>query len=133
LDGDQFKKPFSSKTNELIDEEVKNLITRCYDRAIALVEEKRDVVEKLAQRLLEKETIVLKDLHEILGKRPYDLGEDMNNYMEISNDHQNIVKDQNLKHEQDQEAKAKIDTETKDDSEIPKSKNLDDIIKNSTH
>jgi len=28
LEGDQFKKPFSSKTNELIDEEVKNLISR---------------------------------------------------------------------------------------------------------
>jgi len=37
------------------------------------------VVENLAQRLLEKETVVLKDLHEILGKRPFDLGVEMNN------------------------------------------------------
>jgi ATP-dependent Zn protease len=43
-----------------------------------LVQEKKDVVELLAQRLLEKETIVLKDLHEILGSREHDMGEEMN-------------------------------------------------------
>lgn len=90
------------------------------------------MVEKLAQRLIEKETIVLKDLHEILGKRPYDLGDEMNNYMEISNDHQTIVKDQKIKHGQDQEAKAKLGFEV-DDASAPKSKHINDIINNSTN
>lgn len=91
MDSDQFKKPFSAKTNELIDDEVKNLIDKSYARAIQLLTDKRELVEKLAQRLLEKETIVLKDLQDILGNRPFDLGEEMNEYIQISNEHQGLV------------------------------------------
>jgi len=78
LDGNSFTKPFSSKTNESIDEEVRLLIDRSYQKAINLVLEKKELVEKLSKRLIEKETIVLKDLHEILGDRPFDLGIEMN-------------------------------------------------------
>jgi len=38
----------------------------------------KDKVHKLAERLLEKETIVLRDLQDILGDRPFDLGAEMN-------------------------------------------------------
>ena len=33
-------------------------------------------------------------LNEILGERPYDLGHEINNYIQISNQHQDLVKNQ---------------------------------------
>lgn len=69
---DQFNKPYSEKTSELIDEEVRNLISSVYDRTKDLLTDKRDGLEKLAQKLLEKEILFQSDLEEILGKRPFE-------------------------------------------------------------
>ena len=68
----QFNKPYSEKTSELIDQEVRNLIQSVYDRTKALLTEKREGLEKLAQKLLEKEILFQSDLEEILGKRPFE-------------------------------------------------------------
>jgi cell division protease FtsH len=68
----QFNRPYSEKTSELIDNEVRSLITSVYDRTKDLLIEKRDGLEKLAQKLLEKEILFQSDLEEILGKRPFD-------------------------------------------------------------
>lgn len=68
----QFNKPYSEKTSELIDEEVRNLINSVYERTKQLLTEKREGLEKLAEKLLEKEILFQSDLEEILGKRPFD-------------------------------------------------------------
>ncbi len=68
----QFNKPYSEKTSELIDQEVRNLIQSVYDRTKVLLTEKREGLEKLAQKLLEKEILFQSDLEEILGKRPFE-------------------------------------------------------------
>lgn len=67
-----FEKPYSEKTAELIDEEVRKLIAFQYDRALALLQEHQGDVELLAKALLEKESIVRKDLEELIGKRPFE-------------------------------------------------------------
>ena len=67
-----FVKPYSEKTAELIDNEIKNIVETQYNRALALLESKRDVLDKLAERLIEREVIFKDDLEEILGKRPFD-------------------------------------------------------------
>jgi cell division protease FtsH len=69
---DQFNKPYSEKTSELIDDEVRLLIRSVYDRTKGLLLEKHEGLEKLAQKLLEKEILFQSDLEEILGKRPFD-------------------------------------------------------------
>jgi cell division protease FtsH len=69
---DQFNKPYSEKTSELIDQEVRNLISSVYDRTKDLLNDKREGLEKLAQKLLEKEILFQSDLEEILGKRPFE-------------------------------------------------------------
>ncbi len=56
----------------MIDQEVRNLIQSVYDRTKALLTEKREGLEKLAQKLLEKEILFQSDLEEILGKRPFE-------------------------------------------------------------
>jgi len=64
-------KPYSEKTAELIDQEVKAMIDAAYQRTIKILEEHRDVFVKLAERLLEKEVIFRADLEELLGERPF--------------------------------------------------------------
>jgi len=67
-----FNKPYSEKTSELIDVEVRKLIGEVYERTMQLLVEKREGLEKLAEKLLEKEILFQADLEEILGKRPFD-------------------------------------------------------------
>lgn len=68
----QFNKPYSEKTSELIDEEVRNQINKVYDRTRKLLTEKREGLEKLANKLIQKEILFQSDLEEILGKRPFE-------------------------------------------------------------
>ena len=67
-----FNKPYSDKTAELIDQEVRELINKVYKRTKDLLIEKREGLEALAVKLLEKEILFQSDLEEILGKRPFD-------------------------------------------------------------
>ena len=67
-----FTKPYSEKTAELIDSEVKILIDSQYQRAKQVLKENSEGHAKLANLLLEREVIFSEDLEEIFGKRPWD-------------------------------------------------------------
>lgn len=67
-----FTKPYSEKTAELIDEEVKIIIEGQYARAISVLNEHKEGHARLANLLLEREVIFSEDLEEIFGKRPWD-------------------------------------------------------------
>jgi len=68
----QFNKPYSDTTAEMIDNEVRKLVDDVYQKTKVLLNEKREGLEKIAQKLLEKEVLFQSDLEEILGKRPFD-------------------------------------------------------------
>jgi cell division protease FtsH len=68
LNKEPFSKPYSEETARLIDEEVKKIIDESYKKAIQVLTEHRDKLDKLANRLLEKEVIDRKELEEILGQ-----------------------------------------------------------------
>jgi len=72
-----FNRPYSEKTAELIDEEVRNIIANAYQRTVDLINDKKDKLEILAQELLKKEILFQSDLEELIGKRPFD---DMTTY-----------------------------------------------------
>ena len=67
----QFSKPYSDKTAETIDEEVRNLIAGQYERAKRVLLEHKEGHAQLAQKLIDKEVIFAEDLEEIFGKRPW--------------------------------------------------------------
>jgi cell division protease FtsH len=67
-----FNKPYSERTAEIIDEEVKKLIDEAYVRTKGLLVKHKDQLHKLASMLLEKEVIFREDLEHIFGKRPWD-------------------------------------------------------------
>jgi AFG3 family protein len=68
----QFNKPYSDTTAELIDSEVRNLVDEVYAKTKDLLNLHRDGLEKVAAKLLEKEVLFQADLEEILGKRPFE-------------------------------------------------------------
>ncbi|XP_070762879.1 mitochondrial inner membrane m-AAA protease component AFG3L1 [Enoplosus armatus] len=66
------EKPYSEATAELIDEEVRELVDRAYLRTMQLIEDKKDMVEMVGKRLLEKEVLDKADMVELLGPRPFE-------------------------------------------------------------
>ncbi|GEQ67550.1 hypothetical protein JCM33374_g1215 [Metschnikowia sp. JCM 33374] len=68
---DTLTKPFSDETNNIIDEEIKRIVTDCHDKCKDLLTEKSEAVELVAQELLKKEFITREDMIRLLGKRPF--------------------------------------------------------------
>ncbi len=64
-----FGKPFSEKTNEIIDQEISKIVEKAYQRAKKVLTDNKEGLIKLANQLLEKEVIYSDDLEAIFGKR----------------------------------------------------------------
>ena len=68
--GFELGKPYSEKTAELIDKEVKELVERIHNKTERLLKENFEGFSQLAAILLEKEVIFADDLERIFGPRP---------------------------------------------------------------
>ena len=66
-----FQKPYSEKTAETIDAEVHKLIEDAYQEALKILEEHKEGLTKLAEKLIDKEVIFTDDLVTIFGERPW--------------------------------------------------------------
>ena len=97
---DQFNKPYSDETARLIDDEVRKMIDKEYDRAKALLRERREELEKLARQLLEKEVLHKSDLVKLIGPRPYAEKESLS--------------DQVMHQHKEEEAKAEVEPATEE-------------------
>ena len=64
---DMFTKPFSERTAELIDDEVRRIVDEAVELARKIVSEDRERIEALADLLLKKETIFTEDIESVLG------------------------------------------------------------------
>ena len=51
------QKNYSEKVAEAIDEEIRRLIDEAYDKAVSIIEEKRAILDRLADELVKRETI----------------------------------------------------------------------------
>jgi cell division protease FtsH len=58
---------YAENTAAVIDDEVRKLVQSAMDRAIGILQEKRNILERSARRLLEKETLDEGDLAELIG------------------------------------------------------------------
>ena len=67
--GYDLTKPYSEKTAELIDKEVKELIQMIHDRTLKILTDNMEGFLALATILLEKEVIFAEDLENIFGPR----------------------------------------------------------------
>ena len=66
-----FSKPYSEKTAEAIDKEVKTLVAEQYDRAKLILSKNSTGHNKLADLLVEREVIFAEDLEKVFGKRQW--------------------------------------------------------------
>ena len=67
--GYDFNKPYSEKTAELMDEEVKRIIHEIHDRTYKILMEHKEGFLEMAALLLEKEVIFAEDVEKILGPK----------------------------------------------------------------
>jgi len=102
-----FNKPYSEKTAEAIDEEVKNLIDLQYERAKSILKKNKKGLKQLAEILLEKEVIFSDDLEAIFGKRPWKTEEVLPR------------KKEELPEKKETKAEAKAEEPAKDESKGP--------------
>ena len=71
-----FTKPYSEETAQKIDREISKMIEEQYQRAIKLLQDNKDKLTELAERLLDKEVIFKDDLEKIFGRRPFEKEEE---------------------------------------------------------
>ena len=112
-------KPYSDKTNEVIDEEVRKIALDCYERTKEILVEKKDLIEALAEELLAKETISLPDIIRILGDRPYGLKENVKEYLEE-------LKEREEKEKMEEKLKAENEEQDKEGSEDDKTESTEE-------
>ena len=67
--GYDLTKPYSEKTAELIDQEVKVLVESIYEKTVNILKENSEGFHQLAAILLEKEVIFAEDMERIFGPR----------------------------------------------------------------
>ena len=67
--GYDLTKPYSEKTAELMDQEVKDLVSMIHDRTLRILTENKEGFLAMAAMLLEKEVIFAEDVEKILGPK----------------------------------------------------------------
>lgn len=67
-----FSKPYSEETGKMIDEEVRLLVAKAYDKVKALLTDKMEYVTVISEELLKKEVLFKDDLERLIGKRTYE-------------------------------------------------------------
>ena len=69
------RKSFSQQIAFEIDQEVRKIISECYDRAKTVITENRDLLVKIAETLLEKEVLTSEEIYELAGMKKVDTEE----------------------------------------------------------
>lgn len=115
-ESNQFNKPYSEKTAELIDEEVRMLIADAYDRTKKLLLGKQEGLVKVAEKLLAKEILFQSDLEELLGKRPFDTRTTYDEFVNSGDTGDQEIIAKNLVHDGVGDDSGALDETPKDDS-----------------
>ena len=76
-------KPYSEATSEAMDEEARAMIDEAYQRTVALIRERKTEVEKVANLLLDKETITHDDIMDAIGPRPFEGDKNYQEYVSM--------------------------------------------------
>lgn len=82
IEQESMHKPFSEKTGEMLDAEVRKLITEAHKRTTELLTKHKEDVRKVANLLLEKEVITREDMRNLLGKRPFKTADEADEYLD---------------------------------------------------
>lgn len=105
-------KPYSDSTAEAMDEEAKRIVDEAYANTLKLVKEKKDDIEKVANLLLDKETITHDDIIDLVGRRPFSGNEAYDEFVSKRFEEKKMD-------EEKKAAKLAEDEKESDDTEVP--------------
>ena len=75
-------KPYSERTGEMLDFEVRKMVAEAHKRTTQLLTDHKADVEKVAKLLLEKEVITREDMRNLLGPRPFSHADEADQYLD---------------------------------------------------
>jgi len=75
------QRPYSDATAQAMDEEARRIVDEAYARTLKLIQEKKADVDKIAQLLLQKETITHDDIIDVIGERPFKGDDSYNDFV----------------------------------------------------
>ena len=75
------ERPYSESTAEVMDAEVLIMVTEAYNRTLALMEEHKESVIKVAELLMKEETISHTDVARLIGDRKFSAGQEYDEYL----------------------------------------------------
>lgn len=102
---------YSDETLHEIDMETKKIVDDCYAHVKNLLTEKKDLIEALAEELLEKESINLPAIINIIGERPFPMKESLKEYLTELTDRERAAEEEKVKKQMEEDAKEEADEE----------------------
>lgn len=81
-DQESMHKPYSERTGEMLDDQVRKLVVQVHTRTTELLEYHKGNVEKVAKLLLDREVITREDMTNLLGKRPFKTADEADAYLD---------------------------------------------------
>ena len=102
-----FQKPYSEATGKAIDDQARRILKESMVNAVKMLEVNREKMVRIAELLLERETITSVDMEAICGKRK---GRSPTNYS-------NIIRDMEKKEKEKKEKKEEVKEEVKKEEE----------------
>ncbi|WFD03590.1 Mitochondrial inner membrane m-AAA protease component [Malassezia obtusa] len=81
-DQESMHKPYSERTGEMLDEQVRKLVVSAHTRTTELLQHHKADVEKIAKLLLDREVITREDMTNLLGKRPFKTADEADEYLD---------------------------------------------------
>ncbi|MFT3802972.1 MAG: ATP-dependent zinc metalloprotease FtsH [Burkholderiaceae bacterium] len=70
------ERDYSDETAAIVDEEIRRIVDETFDRTVALLTERRGLLERTARSLLEKETLDEREIRELIDEREVSAGQD---------------------------------------------------------
>ena len=64
------RREYSEATAREIDEEIKKIVTEAYEKALEVLKENREGLDRVADALIEKEEITGEEIHRLLNRKP---------------------------------------------------------------
>lgn len=112
---EQFYKPYSEETGQMIDREARSIVDEQYERVKVLLVEKTSIMNGMADALAEKETLVYNDLRELCGERPWALKSQYSKFITASgNPYDQAATEEESKENVEAKATADAQKETAD-------------------
>ena len=117
-----FQKPYSEATGKAIDDQARRILKESMVNAVKMLEANREKMVRIAELLLERETITSVDMEAICGKRK---GRSPTNYSNIIRDMEKKEKEKKEKKEEVKEEKEKKEEVKEEEKEEKETTNTD--------